>query len=149
MLVWYFAYGRNVNIYRLCERIRENPFFICRGILPGYRLTFNKFPGPASGYGYANIIPSAEEYVEGALYLLTDTALRNLDRYEGVSEHYVRKMVNVWNIDMQIWVEAETYVATKTDDSLKPYKDYLEEIIEGVKTIGLSSNWIIKLNGFK
>ena len=99
MLAWYFAYGRNINVSRLCERISTTgtpkyPLLIRKGILPGYRLVFNKDPG-----GFANIEPAPEEYVEGILYLLTQENIAQLDRHEGVPTHYVRKIVHVWNIE--------------------------------------------------
>jgi len=94
---------------------------------------------------YSNIVPMAEEYVEGVLYLLTEQALSSLDKYEGFPEHYDRKHVMVWNIDQCRWVNAEAYVAVKTDNTLKPSRDYLEEIVEAAKTMGLSQDWISKL----
>ena len=147
--VWYFAYGRNVNLSRLCERIRGYPLLTCRGILPGYKLVFNKKPGPEPGLGYSNIVPMADEYVEGILYLLTERMLSSLDEYEGIPKHYVRSRVTVWNIDHRRWVNAVTYVAVETDDSLKPPKEYLEEIVEAAKTMGLSYDWISKLEKLK
>jgi len=147
--VWYFAYGRNVNPSRLCERIGGYPLLTCRGILPGYKLVFNKKPGPEPGLGYSNIVPMADEYVEGILYLLTERMLSSLDEYEGIPKHYVRSRVTVWNIDHRRWVNAVTYVAVETDDSLKPPKEYLEEIVEAAKTMGLSYDWISKLEKLK
>jgi cation transport regulator ChaC len=147
--VWYFAYGRNVNVSRFCERIRGYPLLTCRGILPGYRLVFNKKPGPEPGLGYSNIVPTAGEYVEGILYLITERMLSSLDRCEVVPEHYVRSRVTVWDVDHRRWVDAVAYVAVETDDSLKPPKGYLEEIVEAAKTMGLSCEWVSKLEKLK
>ena len=97
-VTWYFAYGRNMNVFRLRERISENPFLTCRGILPGYRMVFNKSPGPENGLGYANVMPEAGGYVEGVLYLLSERSLSCLDRCE---KGYVRRLMTVWNIDHQ------------------------------------------------
>jgi len=87
----------------------------------------------------------AGEYVEGILYLLTKQALSSLDMCEGVPKHYVRKSVAVWNIDHRRWVDAVAYVAVKTDDTLKPPKDYLKGVVEAAKTMGLSRDWISRL----
>ena len=79
----------------LCERIRRTPPLICRAILPGYELRFNKTPGPKKGTGYANVVPAAAKWVEGVLYLLSEEDLARLDRYEGVPEHYKRHWLKV------------------------------------------------------
>ena len=115
---------------------------MCRGILPGYEIRFNKTPGPRRGTGYANIVPAAEKWVEGVLYLLTELDLEQLDTYEGAPTDYRRYLVNVWNVDHKRWVKAVTYVAVRTDDTLKPPKDYLSEILNSAKVVGLSIEWI-------
>lgn len=149
MGVWYFAYGRNISFFRLCERIGGYPALSCRGILPGYRLKFNKTPGPRPGTGYSNITPAAKEYVEGVVYLLAKRNMSCLDRYEGVPEHYVRQNIIVWNIDRHRWVKAVAYIAARTDDSLEPPREYLEEILEAARTIGLNPEWIARLEEFR
>ena len=82
-LVWYFAYGRNVDPSILSNRIRSKPLLIHRGILPGYCIEFTKTPGPTSETGWATIVPCAKEWVEGALYLISSDQLNLLDRCEG------------------------------------------------------------------
>lgn len=146
---WYFAYGRNVNIATLCKRINGYPLIISRALLPGYELRFNKYPGPKPGTGYSNIVPRAESFVEGVLYLLRDEDFSRLGRFEGVPSHYVEERVTVWDVDRRAWVEATTYVAVNTDDALKPPREYLEEIIKAAKTMGLSEKWIEILEGFR
>jgi len=145
VMPWYFAYGRNVNIERLIERIRRTPSLTCRAILPGYELRFNKTPGPKGNVGYANIVPAAKKWVEGLLYMLTEQDLTRLDEYEGVPKHYRRSEVMVWNIEQGRWVNAITYIAVKTDDSLKPPREYLMEIISAAEITGLSPEWISSL----
>jgi len=142
---WYFAYGRNVSIERLRDRIERAPPLICRGILPGYRLAFNKAPGPKESAGYANIVPTAAEWVEGVLYLVSEEDLSRLDEYEGVPRHYRRSAVTVWNVDQARWVNAIAYVAVATDDSLRPPRDYLEEIVASAREVGLSPEWLSRL----
>ena len=45
-LFGYFAYGRNVNVSRLRERIGNLPLLVCGGILPEYKFTSNKVLDP-------------------------------------------------------------------------------------------------------
>jgi len=145
VMPWYFAYGRNVSIEKLIERIGRTPSLTCRAILPGYELRFNKVPGPKENAGYANIIPAAEKWVEGLLYMLTEQDLARLDKHEGVPRHYRRGEVMVWNIEQGRWVNAITYIAVETDDSLKPPREYLMEIIGAAEIAGLSPEWISSL----
>jgi len=78
-----------------------------------------------------------------------DQFLSSLDRNEGVSEHYIRKSVTVWNVEQCRWVVAEVYTATRADNSLEPPKNYLEEIIVAAKAVGLNTEWISKLKSSK
>jgi len=145
MYIWYFAYGRNVNVNFLVGRAGK-PVAMFRGILPGYKLCFYKYPGPRSGVGYATICPMSREWVEGVLYLMTDEQLKKLDEFEGVpTGHYKHEDVEVWCIEQYRWIKAVTYIAVKMNENLKPDKEYLSHIIEGAKTVGLSREWINKL----
>ena len=144
-VLWYFAYGRNVHIDEFTGRIKGNPLMVCRGILPGYKLAFSKTSGPKPDTGYATIEPCAKEWVEGVLYLITEEQLSELDKYEGYPNEYTRLKVKVWNIDLKMWVNAETYVAVEANPNLKPPKEYVEIILEGARIIGLSSEWIRRL----
>jgi len=144
--LWYFAYGRNVNLHKLRKRIKGDPIKVCRGKLSGYKLVFGKVPGPKPGTGYATIIPRTEEFVEGALYLLRKQDLARLDVYEGVGRGaYRRCVIKVFNVDLKVQVDASTYVAIKVNERLKPPREYLAEIIEGARKIGLTQNWIARL----
>jgi len=145
MFIWYFAYGRNVNVNFLVGRAGK-PIAMFRGILPGYKLEFSKVPGPRSGVGYATVVPAAREWVEGALYLMTEEQLAKLDEFEGVpTGHYRHEDVKIWCVEQVRWINAVTYVAVKTNSSLKPDAEYLSHIIEGAKTIGLTRDWLGKL----
>ena len=147
-LLWYFAYGRNVNPVILVNRINASPLALHRGLLPGYRLEFTKTPASPQGIGYATIKPATKEWVEGVLYLLTGNQLRILDRHEGVPEHYTRGSINVWDIDVGCWVKAVTYIATRTNPKLKPSRSYIECILEGARLVHLSREWILRLEEF-
>jgi gamma-glutamylcyclotransferase (GGCT)/AIG2-like uncharacterized protein YtfP len=76
--VLYFAYGSNIDIQRLRDRVGRFGNVIALGPhrLNGFRLVFN------CG-GFANIEPHAGSSVEGILYDLNDEQLHELDWYEG------------------------------------------------------------------
>ena len=51
----------------------------------------------------------------------------------------------MWNVDWRGWVDAVTYLAVRTNPHLRPSREYLEEIIEGAVIVGLSSEWMKRL----
>jgi len=129
-LVRYFAYGSNLKTSRLRDRIgkweRDQ-----KAILRGYKRTF------AKGYydhksGKANIRQSDNDIVEGAIYLITEEQLKKLDLKEGVEKCVYKRMpVNVESSGEKI--EAQTYVMSNEICTLKPSKEYLNLIIEGLE----------------
>jgi len=125
----YFAYGCNMNPEKMEDR---NITFSHRtlAILKGYNLKFNKVASSNPKEGYANIVPYEKGIVEGALYDIQDSALSNLDRYEGYPNHYDKIRVKVL-LDIGQEVEAITYIAKpdKIKEGLKPKKDYLKHLL--------------------
>ena len=60
-MVWYFAYGSNMNPARLAERRVTVTTRVC-GRLDGWRLTFNKKRTTAPVSGAGNIVPAVGEF---------------------------------------------------------------------------------------
>lgn len=56
--------------------------------LENYELIFNK--KSRGGSATANIRPAPGKTVRGVLYKVAESAFHNLDRFEGVPEHYRR-----------------------------------------------------------
>lgn len=138
---WYFAYGSNLATDQMVNRtgaIREGR----RARLDGYRIAFNK--RGADGTGKANIVSDPTATVWGAVYRCSPRALKEMDRYEGVSGgHYARKMVRV-RVDSGDEMEAVTYIAGDAfiDDSLTPNPEYLETILRGAREHDLPDEYI-------
>jgi len=127
---YYFAFGSNMRDSRMTKR-GVNFTKKLRGMLIGFRLTFNKKSG-LPGIGYANIEPGDGE-VEGVLYETTVEGLRNLDKYEGVGAgHYRQDTVKVRTPEGEL-IEAVVYVAEvgMTQEGLKPTKEYLDHLLAG------------------
>lgn len=85
--VLYFAYGSNMNRYRIEARLR-NAKNAGTYKLYGYKLIFNaqSFVAP---HNYANIIKSTpEDFVEGVLYDITAHQFKILDGYEQLYDRY-------------------------------------------------------------
>ncbi len=139
---WYFAYGSNLSMDQKEKRTGTIRCAIrCR--LPGHRLAFNK-RGEAPGQVYANIMPAETTEVWGVAYLCNATALRQMDRYEGVSiGHYHRIEVQVITEEGQR-LPALTYVATQDFvwSEGRPSEAYLKQILAGARDHGLPDFYI-------
>jgi len=135
-LSWYFAYGSNMNAFRLFEE-RLRPEGVAAGEriagrLDGWRLAFNKRGRTPTGAGAANIVEAPGEVVHGTLNLLPSRGFEVLDRYEGVAGgHYERRTVAVVRGDAGVTVEAITYVALLTGEDLRPTRAYLSHLLAG------------------
>ena len=117
----YFAYGSNLNDRDLryrCPHARP----VAPARLEGWRLVFRRV---------ADIEPAAGRVVPGALWKLSDRDLANLDRYEGVPSHYVRRSVVA---DTAAGATSPiTYVMARSDPKLPPPGSYLRCIEEGYR----------------
>ncbi len=135
-LIWYFAYGSNMDAVRLFEE-RLKPKGVAAGArvggrLDGWRLTFDKQARAPSGAGAGNIVPAVAEVVYGTLNALPPEGFDVLDIHEGVAGgHYERRRMPVVRMDNGETVEAITYVALKVGEGLKPTRVYLGFLLAG------------------
>lgn len=135
-LIWYFAYGSNMNVARLVDaRLKpEGVTMVERvgGRLDGWRLTFDKLAREPKGAGVGNIVAAPGAVVHGTLNAMPDSGLKVLDVWEGVTGgHYERRILPVRRADTGETVEAVTYVALKTGEGLKPTRAYLGHLLAG------------------
>jgi len=135
---WYFAYGSNMSRAQMRSRagqILEEQL----GQLENYELVFDK--KARGGSATANIHPAPGKTVYGVLYKIPDAAFRNLDRFEGVPEHYRRTEVSVTD-GAGKKVAAQAYIATKVEKGLRPAAHYLQTILDGAGEHGLPAEYI-------
>lgn len=128
----YFAYGYNLDYKNLCKRIGrkiKSKF----AILPDYKLLFNvrsKF----NDKSFANIQPSKNDMVLGAMYNLSEKELFSLDHYEDVRLGvYQRIKVDVW-IDSKL-IKCWTYICQDEywlSEDLDPTSEYVYTIVESL-----------------
>lgn len=90
-MVYYFAYGSNLDYTRMFDRC-ESAEVVCRATLEGYRLVFME---NNSKKVVANIIKDEKNHVDGVVYEITHKDLKLLDGYEGHPTVYKRKSVNI------------------------------------------------------
>ena len=135
-MIWYFAYGSNMNPARLADqRLKERAVQMgprIGGRLDGWRLAFNKIARSPEGAGAGNIVEAPGEAVHGTLNQMPDAGLAVLDIWEGVAGgHYERRTVSVVRADTGETVEAVTYIALKVGEGLRPTRDYLGHLLAG------------------
>jgi hypothetical protein len=137
MRVRYFAYGSNLVLARLHERI---PVFglIGPARLRGMRLTFDK--RGRDGSGKSNLVEDAASYVWGVLYVLEWAHLPLLDGFE---PDYERVRVSVEREGAQL--AAETYVSTLCAPALPAQAWYPQLIVEGARAHGLPEAYLSQL----
>ena len=135
-MVWYFAYGSNMNPARLSDqRLKERAVQMgprIGGRLDGWRLVFNKVARQPAGAAAANIVEMPGAVVHGTLNRMPEAGLDVLDIWEGVAGgHYARRSVAVVRGDSGETVPAVTYTALKVGDGLKPTREYLAHLLAG------------------
>lgn len=130
-MLYYFAYGSNISENRMKNERSVNFKSRKFAVLENYKMLFNKVSKNNVYLGYANIIESVGDIVQGALYEINDVDIKIIDKFEGFPKHYNRIIVDVICEDKRI--DAITYVANSNmiRQNIKPDKKYLNYILEG------------------
>ena len=130
----YFAYGSNMwneQMLKRCPHSRK----IGVAVLPGYRWII-------TSRGYASVVPSADDSVEGVLFELTTGDEEAMDRFEGVSVGHYRKQVLPVNLDGKS-IDAMVYIDLITDEG-EPKEEYIDRINAGLADAGLSDAYVAR-----
>ncbi len=137
---WYFAYGSNLWIEQMIERIGA----IGQGDrrpkvahLANHRLVFQHLDG--GGPAFANILCPGDG-VLGVVYRCSPAALEKLDHYE---QGYERQPITVTDHQGEV-IHAIAYVIRPTPGVQigKPSAEYLQRILTGAKQHGLPEAYI-------
>jgi len=132
-MVWYFAYGSNLDMDRLRSRIGRWQA-AKKAALKDYRLSFDS-------RGKADILEQRGERVWGTVYKVTEAQLKILDDFEGVhSGVYKRVRVNV-ECDGKT-EHAIAYVKVEKTSFHPPNDEYLNYILRGLKQHGYDEETI-------
>lgn len=134
--LFYFAYGSNLLKERINRRLLHEVQVDSNYRLRGYRLEFNV--GGYKGIGsFANIVRTGNnnDYVEGVLYLINGSHLKELIQYEGF---YNPCFFNVEDKICVTFIGTERFVSPKKSI---PSLDYLNIIIEGCLDHGLHDTY--------
>ena len=136
-LVWYFAFGSNMNPARLNDaRLKPHGVAVSRriaGAAAGWRLCFHKPWRAMPGSGVADIVADPRSVVHGTLNQMPPEGLAVLDRHEGTAAgHYRRTLLQVHAPALGHAVQAVAYTACGPfDPALRPSRVYLEHLLAG------------------
>jgi len=133
---WVLAYGSNMSINRLEERIGKiSEHKKC--FIDNFELIFNKKAGGIPAV-YANIVYSPDgARCPAAAYKLTPEQLATLDGFEGVPNHYMRMSIP-YSDESSETNFAQVYIAHPDQlvSGLLPTPEYLEHIRTGYREHG-------------
>ena len=160
--MWYFAYGSNLNTAAVSQWCRHYALRspITRpgkpAVLDNYRLCFPLFSEYWGG-GVADIVYDPGKYVAGALFNLSEAELAILDQKVGrrldASSHdigdYKRIEVKIAPLGKGEPVQATTYTGVSVEKyHIPPTQHYMDLLIQGAYSTGLSMMWIAYLQSF-
>ena len=139
--ILYFAYGSNMSSRRLYSRLPEARW-LGAARLEGHALRFHKV-GQRDGSGKCDACPTGgpDDRVWGVVYSLARSELDRLDHIEGRGAGYQRRNVLVLTPTGER-LEAQTYIATHIDPSLKPWDWYRCHVLRGAREAALPDEYI-------
>lgn len=131
----YFAYGSNMSLLRLRERVPgARPIGAC--MLSEHQLRFHKSGRDGSAKCDAWHTGVEHHVLHGVLFEIDRSGKRVLDQVEGLGFGYEEKRVSLHAADGSR-IEAITYYATHIDEKLLPYSWYLQHVLTGALDMGL------------
>jgi len=160
--MWYFAYGSNLNsraVAEWCRHYGYRPPVLKPGrpaVLDNWRLCFSIFSEYWGG-GIADIVYDPGKYVAGALFDLSDSDLKVLDQKVGRKVDAADKEIGIYKrIEVTVAplgkgapVPAITYQGITVEKyHIPPTEHYMNLVIQGAYSYGLSMMWISYLQSF-
>ncbi len=128
----YFAYGSNLCREQMQCRCPDHRI-VGRSSLKGYRWII-------STRGYANVVKSDEDEVQGVVYEISESDECNLDRCEGVDCGAYRKEMITVECGGQCR-ECLVYVDPVEQEG-KPRQEYIERVNKGISDSNLPSRYV-------
>lgn len=160
--MWYFAYGSNLNsraVVEWCRHYGHKPPNLKPGkpaVLDNYRLSFPIFSEYWGG-GIGDIVYDPGKYVMGAIFDLSDSDLAILDQKVGRRLDNGGKEIGVYRrIEVEVAplgkgtpLKAVTYQGVSAERyHIPPTQHYMDLVIQGAYSFGLSMMWISYLQSF-
>ncbi|GGZ21317.1 hypothetical protein GCM10007049_12470 [Echinicola pacifica] len=131
----YFGYASNLDQDTLVGRLQHPPKLIGVGVLPHYGFRFSH-PNP-DGSARANILPSPNENVYGAVYEITEADVSHFltseKDYEFTEVSIAMKEGNS---------SAYTFISNQNVSNIFPNQDYYETILRGGRALQLPNSYL-------
>lgn len=141
-----FAYGSNMNLDRLKERV-PSANKLLNVFIKSYTIKCNKIS--TDGSSKANIVETGndDDIVWGVIFEIDGSEKSNLDEYEQGYNDSILSFLDSENNPH----EAQVYIADESaiNDDLLPYDWYKEYIVSGAKENDLPKEYIEKLEAIK
>ncbi len=144
--MFYFAYGSNMSIRRLCQRV-PSARLVSVARLENHELRFHK-KGFRDGSGKCDAYATGntEHTVIGVVFDISIEEKNDLDRVEGLGAGYEAKTVQVASSTGEA-ILATTYYATHIDFTLQPFHWYKEHVMRGVREHSLPESYAQTISG--
>ena len=136
----YFAYGSNMSLSRIRDRVPSAIPIGCHS-LNEHDLRFHKSGSDGSAKCDAYYTSNVDDVIYGALFKIDPNEKSALDRAEGLGYGYKLSEVVVTAQDGTS-INAVTYVASRIDETLKPYSWYMNHVLTGARETLLPGAYI-------
>lgn len=142
----YFAYGSNMLTRRLTATKRApSAKRVATGFCEGRRLTFDKLSQDGSGKCDAESTGIETDRVYGVVFEILSTERQALGEAEGLDNGYKEQTVKVMTFTGEM--DAMTYIATKKEPALRPYRWYKALALAGAVEHALPNAYVEWLRG--
>lgn len=144
--MYYFGYGSNLRVAFLKEML-PSAAFVMKGYLPNYEVQWRAWSDAYKG-GTSSIVETPGEIVQGVIYECDEADLKNLDYIPGIYvPAYKRETFVVLGEDGK-WHTVELYRLYEPQGPFPPSRAYVEGMLAGAREIGLSPDYIAKIEGW-
>lgn len=138
MKKYYIAYGSNLDIATFRYRCPNAQY---RGItvLEGYNLAFK---GDIENNGYLTIEENKGSSIPVAVFEITKSDEKSLDKYEGYPDFYYKKKIPIFMKNIKI--EAFIYIMRDCFCYQMPSPDYLSSCFKGYNNFGFDTRILVE-----
>lgn len=142
-MIYYFAYGSNLDQAQMKERCPDSKF-LGKAVLKNYKLGFTIYSHKRK-CGCADIVKAGGSEIWGFIYILSEDDLKELDKCEGHPDNYKRIEVNVTD-DLGKEINVFAYEVVNKKSFEKPSKEYLNIIKTTAKEYNFPEDYQEMLN---
>ena len=148
-LFYYFGYGSNMDLTSIRAK-GVQPLSSVRAVLPGWELLFNvaHYFRHEGGVGNIQQTTRAGAEVQGVVHLCEDKDLPGLDAVEAYGIGYDRITVQVETDQEQLDAVVYTGMPGFIDDTCRPTQRYMNILLKGASSAGLSDDYITMLKNY-